>query len=51
MDIADVFIDGSEGGPDIRIRLIKTGDIVAIVPVTIALFIEEDGGLLLTNNQ
>ena len=45
MDIADSFIAGSEGGPDLRIRLVKTGDIVATVPVSIALFVEEEDGL------
>lgn len=37
MDLVNPMLVGREGGPDLHIRLYKTGDIVAVVPVTVAL--------------
>ena len=44
MDIVDPVLDGREGGPDLKIRLIKTGSIAAVVPVFVSFFVQPVDG-------
>ena len=33
--VGNLFLEGREGGPDLTVRLVKTNDTVAVVPVAI----------------